>query len=134
MALFGSRRSYDTALSPQEETRFQQWQSRLPHNLQGTDDYDLRGAFLGAAREAGNGHLPDTWKKPNHFTFSNDSQYSSPQQPGGQWVEDGRGGSMFWASPTNLQYHSPLSLMRYFNEAEPDSGFILPINYSLPRG
>lgn len=31
-------------------------------------------------------HFPDTYKKPNHPTFSNESIYSTPENPGGFWV------------------------------------------------
>lgn len=64
---------FDTPLTPEEEARFQQWARTLPANLQSTEDYDLRGAWKADAKAAANGHLPDTWKKPNHPTFSNES-------------------------------------------------------------
>jgi len=30
-------------------------------------------------------HFPDTYKYPNHPTFSNESIYSTPEKPGGKW-------------------------------------------------
>ena len=30
-------------------------------------------------------HFPDTYKRPSHPTFSNESIYSTPENPGGQW-------------------------------------------------
>lgn len=134
MAIFGRRKPYETALADPQEAQFQQWRARLPSDLQNMSDYDLRGAWLANAKEAGNGHLPDTWKKPNHMTFSSGSQYSTPQQSGGDWVDSGNGKNWaFWASPTNLQQHSASDLASYFRQYEPDSTVVLPINYKLPR-
>jgi len=31
-------------------------------------------------------HFPDTYKRPNHPTFSNESIYSTPENPGGSWT------------------------------------------------
>lgn len=33
------------------------------------------------------GHYPDTYKRPNHPTFSDESIYASEQNPGGHWSE-----------------------------------------------
>jgi hypothetical protein len=125
------RQSYDTALTPQQETGFQSWRAGLPQNLQGTEDYDLRGAYLGAANEAANGHLPDTWKKPNHMTFSQESIYSSPEHQGGRWVDAGGGKWVFFASPENMRQHDPATIVDYFRNYEPDANALLPINWKL---
>ena len=53
------------------------------------NDYDLRGFFLEQGQsglKASNTHGPDTYKKPNHPTFSNESKYSTPENPGGVWL------------------------------------------------
>lgn len=132
MGLFGtSKTNWNTPLSQEQQVAYQQWRARLPENLQSESDYDLRGAYLANAKAAGNGHMTDQFKKPNHMTFSDGSQYSTPQQPGGQWVEDGKGGYVFWASPTNLQNHSLPEMARYFNEVEQGSNFVAPINFDL---
>ena len=120
--------NYNTPLSAQEEAAFQQWSRRLPPNLQSVGDYDLRGAFKGNARGAENGHLPDTWKKPNHPTFSNESIYSGPSSQGGQWIEKPGGGWLFMASPDNLRYRTQPALENYFRRVEPDSRMIPPVN------
>ena len=129
MPMFGKRpnpfaRSYDTQLPPDEEALYQVWRSRLPLLLQGTADYDLRGAFRGAAREATNGHLPDTWKKPNHMTFSSESQYADDRHPGGNWVGVDDGPWSFFApargGPPAAQ------LQNYFQRYEPDARLVLP--------
>lgn len=128
MGLFGS---YTTQLNDAQEAAYQQWKARLPPNLQNEADYDLRGAFQANSQQAANGHLPDTYKKPNHMTFSDESQYSTPQMPGGHWSDAGNDKWAFWASPTNIQQHPINEIARYFREAEPDSTFIAPSNWSL---
>ncbi|HKO93453.1 MAG TPA: hypothetical protein VJU61_20005 [Polyangiaceae bacterium] len=67
---------FETALDANEEARFQEWKRRYAPNDSGAD-YDLRGAFkAGVEPDPENGHWPDTWKKPNHPTFSDQSQYA----------------------------------------------------------
>ena len=127
--LFGSFPSYDTPLPPEQERRFNLWAGP---RVADTQDYDLRGAWLGNAQQAPNGHLPDTYKKPNHPTFSDESQYSTPENKGGSWVPDGKGGWAFWAGPANTRTQSISDLGSYFRKAEPDSAMIWPLNWNLP--
>ena len=73
----GSDPRFRTKLSPVEELAFQVWKSRFAPNDSGFD-YDLRGAFkAGLQPDPQTGHWPDTFKKPNHPTFSVESQYAS---------------------------------------------------------
>lgn len=76
---------YDTKLGPEEEGSFQRWKSRFAPKDSG-QDYDLRGAYKSGAAQSKNGHWPDTFKKPNHPTFSNQSKYA-PYAPNkaGSW-------------------------------------------------
>jgi hypothetical protein len=136
VGIFG--RGYNTPLNPQQMEQFQRWRQSLPANLQGTQDYDLQGAFLGNAQAAANGHLTDQWKKPNHMTFSTGSQYSTPDNPGGVWADatpkvtgDDLKRWVFWASKANLQSHGAKQLSDYFQQNEPNSTVVLPINYRL---
>jgi hypothetical protein len=64
----------DTVLTPAEEDAFQQWKAKYAPRDSG-EDYDLRGAFKAGLTPGPNGHWPDTFKKPNHPTFSNESKY-----------------------------------------------------------
>ncbi len=74
--------SFDTALTPQEEVRFQAWKQRYAPKDSG-EDYDLRGAFKANLKpDPQTGHWPDTFKKPNHPTFSNESKYAQFGTPG----------------------------------------------------
>lgn len=80
---------YETKLSTQEEEKFQDWKSKMAPNDSGYD-YDLRGAFkAGAGPDQQSGHWPDTFKKPNHPTFSNQSMYAIDRPDlAGSWNGD----------------------------------------------
>lgn len=125
---------FTTILSQQNEGRYQDWRRQLPSDLQNEGDYDLRGAFLAAAQADGRLHMTDRFKKPNHMTFSDGSQYSTPQHQGGHWSDAGGDQFVFWASPYNMQQHSLPEIQQYFDRYEPQSTAIYPINYNLPRG
>lgn len=73
---------YDTKLDPGREAKFSSWKAQYAPNDSGAD-YDLRGAFqAGLTPDPQTGHWPDTYKKPNHPTFSNESQYAAFGNPG----------------------------------------------------
>ncbi len=78
--------SFDTPLNDQEETKFQEWKQKYAPNDSG-QDYDLRGAFKsGLTPDADTGHWPDTYKKPNHPTFSDQSIYAKDRPDlAGRW-------------------------------------------------
>lgn len=79
---------YNTALTPEQETGFQTWKSQNAPDDSGYD-YDLRGAYLAdMQRSPDNGHMGDRFKKPNHPTFSDQSQYAVGDQRdrAGSWV------------------------------------------------
>jgi hypothetical protein len=68
--------SFDTPLTAHEESQFKIWKARYAPRDSGAD-YDLRGAFKAGLRpDPQSGHWPDTFKKPNHPTFSNESKYA----------------------------------------------------------
>jgi hypothetical protein len=54
---------------------FSEWKERYAPNDSG-EDYDLRSAFDAGLTPDANGHWPDTFKRPNHPTFSNESIYA----------------------------------------------------------
>lgn len=75
-----TRKPYETALTDSEEQAFKDWKVKYAPADSGAD-YDLRGAFkAGITPDAKTGHWPDTFKKPNHPTFSPESIYH-PQNP-----------------------------------------------------
>lgn len=97
-------------------------------------DYDLQGMYAdgGAPALAGlqRGHGVDTYKKPNHPTFSQESKYSTPERPGGAWWEDrtSKAGWAFTPSPQMLAdgNRTPEGMRRYFDEVEPGVGLRMP--------
>jgi len=120
---------FDTQLSPEGEQKFQQWletQSRVRNRDVSKDlqDYDLRGYWTnGGYRDTGTGHMPDTYKKPNHPTFSDQSIYhDGDNYIGGHWGED----NSFTPGPTNLMMHGVPKLRQYFKKVEPASKLIVP--------
>ena len=120
---------FNTALTPDQEIEFQksmQEQSKLTGRdvLKDLYDYDLRGAFSSGVMASGNGHLPDTYKKPNHPTFSMESQYHTSETPGGQWSQDPDGSYEFTASKHNFKMNP--NLQEYWNRVEPGNKLILP--------
>lgn len=76
--------NFDTPLDPQQQQGYEQWKATLPQRLQWTGDYDLQGFYKdnGPVPFSGDMHMPDTYKKPNHPTFSNESQYAPMGNPG----------------------------------------------------
>lgn len=110
----GGEVSYDTALTPEEELQFQTWKQQNAPRDSGFD-YDLRGAYkagvVPAGPEAGvnEGHWPDTYKKPNHPTFSTQSKYAKDRPDlagswnGNQYIPTSRadGGLTGWVDNGN---------------------------------
>ena len=81
---------YNTKLSPDEEARFRVWKAKNAPGDSGVD-YDLRGAFkAGVKPDPKTGHWPDTYKKPNHPTFSVESKYAvgDDKRKAGSWLRD----------------------------------------------
>lgn len=88
-------------------------------------DYDSWQKANPGVEMAPGQHYPDTYKLPNHMTFSDESIYSNDKSPGGHWgQEDGK--DTFTPSEFNLKQHSPEEMQDYFNRVEPDSKLILP--------
>ena len=133
------KNNYNTTLSKENENRFQKWakekSSELGRNvLNDLEDYDLRGYWInGGYKEKGAGHMPDTFKKPNHPSFSNESQYSGVPDAyggttkGGRWIGNDESGWSFEPSPRMLKTtHTKEQLQRYFAENEPDTTLVMP--------
>lgn len=101
-------------------------------------DYDIQGAYKdGAAPTDDTGHWPDTYKKPNHPTFSDQSKYNDidVQFPGedkpfrtqgGHWDKDDDGKDTFTPGSTNFIYRNPQEMIDYFKKNEPNVKLILP--------
>ncbi len=109
---------YNTQLPPLLESQFQSWLRQSGKQLD-LYDYDLRGAWLKGEVGRGDDHMPDTWKKPNHPTFSDQSQYSGEKTPGGKWEQSPDGAWSFTPSEYNLKQHSIDEMQEYWQRAEP---------------
>lgn len=126
-------RRFNTELDAAGEQQFQQWladRAATEGRDVGRDlyNYDLRGAWQSGATAAANGHLPDTFKKPNHITFSDQSRYHTPATPGGSWTP-GAGDDGAWRyapSPYVAGMHGRGELQRYFREHEPGNQLMFP--------
>lgn len=121
---------YTTPLTPEEQAQYQAWASagkRVPANEE--QDYDLPGYFKSGGRLA-EGHLPDTYKKPNHPTFSSESQYHGVGgAEGGSWMKNPDGTFTFTAGRTNLEHWGPQGLQKYFEKYEPGNKLVIPELY-----
>ena len=119
------------ALNDKDES-FDEWKLKNAPEDTG-EDYDLAGAFNANLHPAENGHFPDTFKKPNHPTFSKDSIYSTEDQTGGEWGTDDQGRDTFKPSPwmgSDPARHE--NLKSYFKEKEPNATLIDPDPYEKP--
>jgi hypothetical protein len=117
----GSRRNalLQTELTPVAEALFQQ---QAAARLGDTQDYDLRGAWAQqGGGDLGDAHLTDTFKLPNHPTFSSGSRYSTPEQPGGVWTQLPDGRWAFMPSQTNYDQFGKGNLQDYFDRYEPNA-------------
>lgn len=121
---------YQTKLTPEQAEAFPAWatslgaqQGRTGEQVQrDAYDYDIQGAYLGSLQPDARGHLGDIYKKPNHPTFSDQSQYHGVDgHQGGTW---GRG--TFTPGPGNFQYQTPQQLRDYMREREPATRLIMP--------
>jgi hypothetical protein len=125
---------YNTRLSADQEKAYQAWgkqqaetQGRNPAN--DVYDYDMRGfwnAAQGNPQFAENGHAGDTYKKPNHPTFSTFSQYHGQDGfEGGQWSQNPGGSWNFAPGSGNFHFRNLNDLRDYFNRAEPGNNLDL---------
>lgn len=113
-------------MEAEDKRAFYTWIKK--HDLKPSADYDLYSAFKAGVNPDERGHLPDTYKLPNHITYSDESIYSKKPNapPPGHWFQENNKW-YFWASPTNIQNAGGVTnLQSYFNQYEPDAGLILP--------
>jgi hypothetical protein len=103
---------------------YEAWKGR--YGLTETPDYDLRGAFASGLKPDERGHLDDTFKLPNHITFSTDSRYSNSNEQGGVWAQGADSKWTFTPGPANMKRYSPQQLRDYFAQYEPDATLNMP--------
>jgi len=113
--------AYNTRLTPAQETGY----SKL-YGPEDSYDYDMRGAYKAAAEQARNGHYPDTFKKPNHPTFSNESKYANKTTVGGNWKDNPDKTYTFEASRLNTNNMDKEKMGKYFKRVEPGNKIKFP--------
>jgi hypothetical protein len=91
------KEKYNTKLTEEEKTKYNAWVNS-ESKRQGRDitmdlgAYDIQGFWKSGdhMNMDGDNHGSDRWKKPNHPTFSNESNYHNVDgYSGGTWAEDG---------------------------------------------
>ena len=110
---------YNTRLSRDDEIAFAYDKATGAFGICYDDmfDYDIRGAWKaladGCMGIGSNNHLGDTYKKPNHPTFSEESIYHCRDGfYGGHWFEIEAEAYIFVPGLTN--FYSPYALAHYF--------------------
>lgn len=121
-----AKNDYNTDLGPMEQV-YQMWvaSNLIPFADQ---DYDMRGFYQNAlandpkslVRTNGQ-HYTDQFKKPSHPTFSQESAYSTPETPGGQWAELPDGKWTFRPTVHNMENMGGFgNLVKYLQKREVD--------------
>jgi hypothetical protein len=99
------------------------------NKVQESADYDARAAFAAGVKPDERGHLPDTYKKPNHITYSTESVAAKAKgaPPAGEWTGSDKSGWTFKATQTNIHNAGGVdALKEYFKTHEPDAKLVLP--------
>ena len=131
---------FNTPLSSMQQVEYDRWISRMekgggrPNIKNDVEDYDLQGFWKSGGRfESSEEHGFDRFKKPNHPTFSDESQYSGITDPvlgkvkGGTWSGSEEAGWKFSPSSEMLdKTHSIEDMSAYFRLMEPNAQ-LLPL-------
>jgi hypothetical protein len=126
---------YNTALSPEEQQGYEAWAKGLGKTPRDEEeDYDLPGYYKWQLQNPqppdARGHLTDQFKKPNHPTFSDQSQYHGVNgEHGGSWTQSPDGSYTFTAGPSNLGNWGVSGLQDYFKKYEPGNKLVIPDGY-----
>lgn len=112
-----------------EQQQFMNWANAQSRDVSNDKyDYDIQGWWKNNPNVNLNGsHLTDNFKKPNHPTFSNQSQYHGIDgNEGGSWDKRSNGSWNFTPGNTNLQHYTHDELNGYFNRVEKGNTLELP--------
>lgn len=96
-------------------------------------DYDAWQKANPGVQMAPGQHYPDTFKLPNHMTFSDESMYHGGENQGGHWGTDDQGNDTFTPGRTNLEQHSMSDLRDYFSRVEPNAKLLPPDIDDVPH-
>lgn len=125
------RNNFNTPLTADEEWDFQEWaaKEKAKGKLVGDDDYDIRGYWKSIkGKPLAEGHGPDTYKKPNHPTFSDESIYHGTPAPDGSRYRGGHWGSDSYTPSREMlkSTHDAERMKEYMKRVEPGVKLILP--------
>jgi len=116
---------------PEERPSYEEW-LRL-HKVRETPDYDVRAAYEAGIDPDERGHLSDRFKRPNHITYSDESEAAKSKDapPAGKWVGSDKDGWTFYATQTNINNAGGVDRLRkYFRKNEKDVRLVLPHGYA----
>lgn len=126
------QKDYDTKLTHDEENAYQ---SKYGNDPNTTQDYDMRGYYKAnpdVDPNAPGTHYPDTFKKPSHPTFSDESMYHSEETPGGHWTK-GEGDSWTFR-PSTQNIRNGLGITKeYLERSDPNVKLDLPNIEDVPH-
>jgi hypothetical protein len=131
---------YNTPIPAAHQAAFDQWVNNRKAStgrnpLGDRYDYDVNGYFLSGAGTDSRGHGTDKFKKPNHPTFSDESQYHGLDgYVGGRWVTTPTGQFTYQPSQTNVDFHSVPGLQQYFQRVEPGVSLLPAQAPPVPTG
>jgi hypothetical protein len=117
---------YTTALNPKEQEDYS-----TKFSPEDSEDYDMQGWYKanpGADPNDPGVHYPDTFKKPNHPTFSDQSQYSNDQTQGGKWTTGSNGEDIFTPGTQNI-VNGMDNTIDYLKKNDPN----VILNYDLSK-
>jgi len=131
---------FNTPLPASMRSGFRNWATKNGYRPEDEmQDYDIQGAYLQGVQQSSNGHLTDQFKKPNHPTFSEQSQYSGVRgaPTGGHWdVPDQTEQAIRGTRPSftmsegmlrdDVPVHNPDNLRQYLNTREFGTDLLLP--------
>lgn len=120
--------AYNTPLTPEEMQVYEAWaQAGGRDPVKERQDYDLQGLYKSGASLERGAHTTDRYKKPNHPTFSNESQYHGVDgHEGGVWQKRLDNTFSFIPGKSNLENWGPLNLQNYFSTYEKGNQLVLP--------
>lgn len=120
---------YNTPLNTFEQAQYDMMFDPITSSGQ-KYDYDMQGWFKANQDQDPHddgAHYPDTWKKPNHPTFSDESIYHGVDgNEGGHWDLGDNGRETFVPGKTNYENFTPQQMIDYFKAVDPSSQLNLP--------
>lgn len=117
------RNRWNTLVPKDKVKAYRAYLQRYHKDDREAETYDIKGAFLAGEKPDEYGHMTDRYKKPNHPTFSTDSQYHGRDgEEGGTWDDKSR---TFMPGKSNTKYRKPEDLKKFFAWAEHPTGWKL---------